>query len=421
MRRNFLKGAVATFALLCSVPTFAQDITGEIKILTWFGGGELDALHQLEEAFVAQYPGVTFNEVIPTAAGHPAGGLRTVLLGGEPIDIIINTWPWFRKELADNGLIRPIDELWDARNFGQYLNDSWKALGQTDGVTYGVQYNFGNRSGWFYRNDVLEKAGVTPPVTWDDFLASIPKFKQAGIIPMSLAAKDIGHSEIFATLLIRVGGVELARQLAAHEVAWTDPKVREALVKFKEMFDAGAFPDSATALGTAWDNAADTTLKQGTTAYLQMFGYAAVHAEANFGVKPGTDFNITQFPTMGLGFDDTSVVEAKEFLAGATGSNPDAADAFLEFALSPEASDIYAAAGFGVPSSATDTSLYGTVVKQASDVLSEDQLTFVLADTLPGELSDELNVQLQKFVQTPDDATIDSVLAAIEAKATELY
>ncbi|MEO6015458.1 MAG: extracellular solute-binding protein [Devosia sp.] len=421
MKRRHLFGAAALALLLSTSLATAQEVTGEIKLLTWFGGDELATLHAAEEAFVAKNPGVKFTEVIPTAAGHPAGGLRTVLLGGEPIDLIVNTWPWFRKELADSGLIVPIDDAWAAHNWDQYLNASWKTLGQTDGVTYGVQYNFGNRSGWFYLNSSLEKAGVTPPKTWDDFTASIPKFKGAGIIPMSLAAKDIGHSEIFATLLVRVGGVEAAQKLAAHEIAWTDPVVKDTMLKFKEMFDLGAFPDSATALGTAWDNAADTTLKQGTTGYLQMFGYAAVYAQQQFGVAPGKNFNITQFPAMGLGHDDTSVVEAKEMLIGASGQNKTAAEAFLDFLLGAEASNIYAKAGFGVPSSAVDTSLFGDVVKQASDVVKTAKLQFVLADTLPGELSDEFNVQLQKFVQTPDEATIDVVLAAIEAKAKDLY
>ena len=192
-------------------------------------------------------------------------------------------------------------------------------------------------------------------------------------------------------------------------------------MEFKGLFDAGAFADGATALGTAWDNATDTTLKSGKTGYLQMFSYAAVYAHQNFGIEAGKDFNVTQFPSMGLGYDDTSVVEAKEFLAGTSGKNPIAADAFLDFMLHKDASNIYAKDGFGVPSTATDTSLYGPVVKQAADVLAKAKLQFVLADTLPGELSDEFNAQMQKFVQNPTEATIDQVLAAVEKKAADLY
>jgi ABC-type Fe3+ transport system substrate-binding protein len=187
--------------------------------------------------------------------------------------------------------------------------------------------------------------------------------------------------------------------------------------KWKSLFDAGAFPDSATALGTAWDNATDATLKQGKDAYLMMFNYATVYAHQNFNITEGKDFNAVQFPSMGLGHDDTSVVEAKEMLSINTGKNQAAADEFLNFLVGPEASNIYAKDGFAVPSSATDTSNYGVVVKQAADVAKTAKLSFVLADTLGGEMSDEFNAQMQKFVQTPDDATIDAVLTALEAKA----
>jgi multiple sugar transport system substrate-binding protein len=45
----------------------------------------------------------------------------------------------------------------------------------------------------------------------------------------------------------------------------------------------------------------------------------------------------------------------------------------------------------------------------------------VLGDLLPGDLVDEYRVQLQKFLQDPSAANIDTVLAAIETKAQGSY
>ena len=39
--------------------------------------------------------------------------MRTALMGGEVVDIIINTWPAFRAELIDAGILRPVDEEWE--------------------------------------------------------------------------------------------------------------------------------------------------------------------------------------------------------------------------------------------------------------------------------------------------------------------
>jgi hypothetical protein len=45
----------------------------------------------------------------------------------------------------------------------------------------------------------------------------------------------------------------------------------------------------------------------------------------------------------------------------------------------------------------------------------------VLGDLLPGDLVDEYRVQLQRFLQDPSEEMIDTVLAAIEAKAATAY
>jgi ABC-type glycerol-3-phosphate transport system substrate-binding protein len=413
----------AAFAvLMTAAPSLADDVTGSITLLTWVSGSELATLHKVEAAFVAKHPGVSFKEIVPSFTGDPRGGLRTVLLGGEPLDLIENTWPAFRAELAGQKLIRPIDDQWTKFGWDKVLNPSWKALGQTDGTTYGVQFTYGDRSSWYYLNSTLAKAGVTPPKTWDDFLASFAKFKAVGVTPVALPAKVWAHAEWFQSLLIRVGGVEAATKLAKHQIPWTDPVVKQALGKWKDMIVAGGIAAPQTVLGLDWDNAADQVLKSGTAGYEHIGMWVAQYSADQFGIKPGTDFGLTQFPALGLGHDDTSMVDSKEFLAGTSGKNPVATDAFLDFLTSADAGNILAKDGFIVPSTNVDTSLYNPVIKAAADAVgSAKHLQFVLGDLLPGDLVDEYRVQLQKFIQSPTDATIDSVTAAIEAKAADAY
>ncbi len=50
-------------------------------------------------------------------------------------------------------------------------SQSWKDLGSTDGVTYGVNYTYGDRSAIWYKKAHLEKAGIEPPKTWEEFIA----------------------------------------------------------------------------------------------------------------------------------------------------------------------------------------------------------------------------------------------------------
>src|SRR5688572_1341782 len=110
-RRSVLTGA--SLGLLMAVsPVVAQDLSGELVILQWQGGVEADLWRDLEAAFTAKNPGVTIRELVITAQGDARGGIRTALLGGEVVDLIINTWPAFRAELNDAGLLRPIDDQW---------------------------------------------------------------------------------------------------------------------------------------------------------------------------------------------------------------------------------------------------------------------------------------------------------------------
>ena len=144
-------------------------------------------------------------------------------------------------------------------------------------------------------------------------------------------------------------------------------------------------------------------------------------AKNDYKLVEGKDYSLFQFPALGMGHDDTSSVDAKELLVTANGANPKAADAFLDYWTSAEAANILAKAGYASPSSNVDKSLYGEAQKVATEAVASSKLQFVLGDLLPGDLIDEYRVQLQKFLQDPSEANIDTVLAAIEAKAQGSY
>jgi raffinose/stachyose/melibiose transport system substrate-binding protein len=64
-----------------------------------------------------------------------------------------------------------------------------------------------NIAGIYYNKELLQKAGVQPPATFEDIIASIPKFKAAGIPAMMLAGKDKWPlSFMFTNILQRVNG-----------------------------------------------------------------------------------------------------------------------------------------------------------------------------------------------------------------------
>jgi ABC-type glycerol-3-phosphate transport system substrate-binding protein len=420
--RHCLSVALPVAACVISVPMHAIAASGDLVIVDWLSGSDADTMRAMETAFEKSHPGINVREIRLTVQGDARGAIRTALLGGEQADLLINTWPAFRAELANAGLLRPLDSEWSAGNWSAHVSDEWKRLGQYQGDTYGVTFTYGDRSGIFYRTDVLRNAGIaTPPKNWDEFLGSFKQLRAAGITPVSIAGKTWAHADWFETMLLRVGGVDTASRLADHKIAWTDPVVKTALRQYADMLRAGCCDDAPRMLATEWDNAADEVLKAGTHAYDLIGMWVNNRAKNEYSMAEGKDYSLFQFPAMGRGHDDTSSVDTKEFLALKSGANPAAATAFLAWVTGPEAAAIEARSGLASPYSHADGARLSPVARASADAVRSSKTQFVLGDLLPGDLVDEYRVQLQHFLQDPSDANIDKVLAAIEAKARVSY
>jgi ABC-type glycerol-3-phosphate transport system substrate-binding protein len=421
-RRTVLTGLALGLTMSVAPAVVAQDLSGELVILQWQGGVEADLWRDLEAAFMEANPGVTVRELVVTGQGDMRGPMRAALLGGETVDIIINTWPAFRSELADAGIIGPIDAEWEAHGWSEQLSDSWRELGSIGEEAYGLTYTYGDRSAIWYVTETLENAGIEPPTTWDEYVASFEALKTSGVAaPLAIPGKYWAHAETFETLLIRTSGVETASALARHDIPWTDPAVKAALMKYAELLNAGCCGDAASMLANDWDGEADLVFQAGAKAYLQMGMWVNARARSDYGMEEGVDYSIFQFPALGMGHDDTSMVDSKELNVTTNGNNQEAAIALLDFMVTKEAADILEGYGYAVPSSEADTSLLGPVQQIATEAVSQSKVQFVLGDLLPGDLVDEYRVQLQRFLQEPSEATIDAVLAAIEAKAATAY
>lgn len=424
-RRTFLAstGGLALAAMAGGSARAADEVSGELSVLNWAGGTELEMLHNLQKAFLAKYPKVTIREVNVTGQGDMRPGMRTALMGGEKVDLFVNTWPAFRKELVDAGILRPIDDQWRTFNWDKRLDPSWRKLGALADVTYGLTYTFGDRSGIWYKKEHMAKAGITEmPKTWDEFTAALPKLQKAGFAaPIAIPGKYWAHTEWFETLLLRSAGVEASSKLAAHQIPWTDPIVKTALKKYASLISGGYCGAAADMLSAEWDAACDQVFQANAKNFVLIGMWLNARAKDDYKLVEGKDYSLFQFPALGMGHDDTTSVDSKEFVVTANGANPKAADAFLDFCTTADAANIIAKAGLASPSKEVDASLYGDAQKIATAAVAKSKVQFVLGDLLPGDLVDEYRVQLQKFLQDPSDANIDKVLAAIEAKAKAAY
>ncbi|MGW2376031.1 ABC transporter substrate-binding protein [Kitasatospora sp. NPDC001683] len=95
----------------------------------------------------------------------------------------------------------------------------------------------------FHNKKVLADAGLTPPKTWDELLATTKALKAKGITPISLGGGDQWPTLMwFEYLYDRIAGPGLfQRALGGDKEAWASEDSRKALTTLKQLVDAGAF------------------------------------------------------------------------------------------------------------------------------------------------------------------------------------
>ncbi|MGE6738840.1 ABC transporter substrate-binding protein [Allorhizobium pseudoryzae] len=420
--RNSTVVALGIGLALLGTSAFAQ-AAKDITLLTWLGGPDRKVLDTLVTGFEAKHPDFKVKINVVTSQGDARGGMRTALMGGEKPDLVTNTWPAFRKELAEAGILRDVAPVWTDKGWDKALAKTWRDISTTGGSVYGIPYIFGYRSGIWHVPADLQKIGLQAfPTSYDDFLGTFDPLRKAGFVePIAMPAKVYAHAEWFETLLMRTGGPGLVTDLGAHKVAWTDPKVAEALRQYARLFVANCCGDSKLMYATHWDDAADRIFVERKANFLQIGMWINARAISQYHLKPGVDFALGKFPALGRGFDNASIIDAKEMLATSIGSNPDGADMFLDYVLSPEGANLIAKAGFTTPSSNVDVSIYDPVAAASVRFVHEGEVRFVLGDMLPGSLVDEYRLALQQFIGNPTEANIAPTLARIEAAAARAY
>ena len=113
---------------------------------------------------------------------------------------------------ADAGLLQDITAAVAA--WKDTVNAGAMSIYQYKGVQYGIPWDIG-MIGFWYNKDLFTKAGITsPPKTWDEYLAAVPKLKAAGVAPLAIAGKDKWPSmHLWAYLLLRNGGGDALSQM----------------------------------------------------------------------------------------------------------------------------------------------------------------------------------------------------------------
>ena len=182
LSRTFTAGAVSLAALLAGGTAFADcglQGAGNVAILS----NDFEALRIVNGvAMSCATADVTVSANATTEHKNIQGPALTANPAEYTVAVVANN---SIVPLLNDDLIRPLDDL--VAKYGASLQPN--QLITIDGKVMAIAF-MGNGQHLFYRKDILEKAGVAVPTSYDEMLAAAQAIKDAGLMEYPLAAAD---------------------------------------------------------------------------------------------------------------------------------------------------------------------------------------------------------------------------------------
>jgi glucose/mannose transport system substrate-binding protein len=172
---------------------------------SWTSGGEAKAIAALADAFNAR--GGAWRDA--AVAGFDNAGALGInrMVGGQPPSAMVFVAGPALNDLAERGMLAPIDELTAEREWQPQLPPALTAAVTRGGRSIAVPLNLHEQSLFFWSRAVLAKAGVKRvPTNWPEFFAALDAVRAKGVIPLALGGQAWQESTLFNSVLASVLG-----------------------------------------------------------------------------------------------------------------------------------------------------------------------------------------------------------------------
>src|SRR3990170_5303691 len=225
--------------------------------------------------------------------------LSTRVEGGNPPDVAFLPQPGLMIDLVARGALVDIGPELGSIVDANYA-PVWRDLGSVDGTLYGVWFKGSNKATVWYDVAAYAAAGVTPPATWDEFVAASQALLDAGITPISVGGADGWTlSDWFENAYIRVAGPENYDALFSGTLSWEDQSVKDTLAVLGEVLTEDFINGgSVNALQTGFvDSITDVfTAGEAATVFEGDFVAGVILGETD--AVAGTGFDFFDFPSI---------------------------------------------------------------------------------------------------------------------------
>lgn len=198
------------------------------------------------------------------------------------------------KPFVDAGLFAPLNDMLDQNGLKDTYQEGLLDYYTFNGNVYALP-DGNNIEIVYYNKDLFQKAGITDvPKTFDELLADVKALKAKGITPIGIGEKDSWTgSFVFMNILLRTNnGPGFLQDVVDGKKTFNDPAFLEAVDRFQDLVQAGAFEEGATSIDA---NAGGNLFRTGQAA---MYIIGSWETGANDASSVGPNVGAFQFPTV---------------------------------------------------------------------------------------------------------------------------
>jgi raffinose/stachyose/melibiose transport system substrate-binding protein len=259
----------------------------------------------------------------------------------------------------------------------------------------------------FYNKRIFRENGLSVPKTYDEFMSICATLKAKSITPVVMGNLDVWPGAIpYMMLFNRMNGNALYEEVIVGKKAkFDDPAFAQTGRKLQEMVQAGVFNASANAL--KYDEA-QVEYTSGRAAMV----YDGIWALTGFLDKLGNDVGAFNFPMVpgGRGNENDYLINyGTVFCISSATKNLPAAEALVEFILSPERQAAFVELGKIVASInlPIDYSKLPPILREINDSLAKASYAIIPYDNpLGSNIGTEFNLAVQRVLAGQDPVKV---------------
>ena len=393
----------------------------KVTVAVIWSGAELEAF---EKALIPFEQETGIDVVVESVGRDLPAVLVTRLAAGNPPDVAAMPNPGQMKEFADQGALIALNGIVD-------LSESSKAfvdLASVDDHVYGVFISADLKSLVWYNPKAFAAKGYEVPTSWAELIDLCNKIVADGGTPWALGMESGAASGWVGTdwiedIMLRTAGPDVYDKWVAHEISWTDPRVKKAFEYFGQIVNTpGYIYGGATgALTINFGDSPNALFTNPVGAYMhrQATFIQTFIKKANPDLVAGEDYDVFPFPPISPVFGNPLLGAGD--LVSAFNDTPETR-ALLNYLASAKAQEIWCAAlGKLAINTTVDPSIYPDPVtaKAAGMLANAETFRFDGSDLMPAAVG--AGTFWSGVLDYVSGIPLDTVLQSIEASAIDAY